>query len=334
VRGWVPQRARNSCHHDPVPFSDSLSILFVMDCMPSPEREQISSLPGERARANEPSEEFARTVTLGAHGDFGECVANFHFDGRVEGVSYPSLSPAQQDAFVAVLRAELDRLRAWCAEERWVPDACPALQIWVSDEYRISKALIPAAIGRRGRIEFPAWKIVAGEAAVAHELAHVFFPNGNRLLAEGFAIYLQARLGGNPAFPNFGRPLHDMATEVLRRMVPEFVGGDVRALEQIDLQMLDRIATPSGLRLRVGLRLYQTDDVGLAHIYPLAGSFVAFLIETLGLPRFRSLYERTQLRPIERDAGSAERWGEVYGLPLQAIEREWKAKLVAETSVT
>jgi hypothetical protein len=50
---------------------------------------------------------------------------------------------------------------------------------------------------------------------------------------------------------------------------------------------LDRTATPSGLRLRVGLRLYQADDVGLAHIYPLAGSFVAFLSEARGLARFR-----------------------------------------------
>jgi hypothetical protein len=111
------------------------------------------------------------------------------------------------------------------------------------------------------------------------------------------------------------------------------VNGVARVLESIHLHALDRIATPSGLRLRVGLRLYQTDDVGLAHVYPLAGSFVAFLIETRGLPRFRSLYERTPLRPLERDAGSAERWSEVYGLPLEDIEREWKAGLAAETCI-
>ena len=179
-----------------------------------------------------PSDTFARTVSLGPFGEIGECIARFHFGGRVEGVAFPSLSAAEQDAFVAGFRAELDRLRAWCEDARWFPDACPVLQIWVSDEYKISKALIPAAIGRRGRIEFPAWKIVAGEAAVAHELAHVFFPNGNRLLAEGFAIYVQARLGGNPAFPNFGRPLHDMAIEVLRKMVPQFASGEARRARQ------------------------------------------------------------------------------------------------------
>jgi hypothetical protein len=313
-----------------VPFSGSLSILFVMDCMPGPAREQISSLPGGRARANEPSEEFARTVTLGAHGDFGECVANFHFDGSVEGVAYPSLSPAQQDAFVTGFCRDLDRLRGWCADERWFPDAFPVMQVFVSDEYRISRALIPAAIGRRGRMEFPAWKIVAGEAAIAHELVHVYFPNGNRLLAEGFAIHLQAGLGSNPVFPNFGRPLHEMAIEVLRKMVPEFANGDAGSLDTIHLRALDRIATPSGLRLRVGLRFYHVDEVGLAHLYPLAGSFVTFLIETRGLERFRALYMRTPLKPLERDAGSPERWTEVYGGSLDEIEREWKAKLVAQ----
>jgi hypothetical protein len=287
-------------------------------------REQLSSLSGVRVRANEPCQKFTRDVTIGPLGDFGGSAVTFHFEGRVDGVPYPSLSVGQQDAFVAAFCDEVERLRSWCAAEGWLPDAFPALQVFVSDEYRISRALIPAAIGQRGRIEFPAWKIVAGEAAIAHELAHVFFPNGNRLLAEGLAIYLQAKIGGNPAFPNFGRPLHEIAIGVLRRMLPEFSNGNTRELDQVHLGALDRIATPSGLRLRVGLRLYQIDDVGLAHIYPLAGSFVAFLIETHGLERFRTLYLLTPLKPFERDAGSPERWSEVYGAPLGEIEGEWK----------
>jgi hypothetical protein len=300
--------------------------------MPGPSREQISSLSGMRVGADEPCRKFKRDLTIGPFGAFGECTATFHFEGKVDGLPYPSLSPGQQDAFVAAFCNEVDRLRSWCAAERWLPDALPALQVFVSDEYRISRALIPAAIGQRGRIEFPAWRIVAGEAAIAHELAHVYFPNGNRLLAEGLAIYLQARIGGNPAFPNFGRPLHETAIEVLRRMVPEFASGDPRGLDQVRLGGLDRIATPSGLRLRVGLRLYQIDDVGFAHTYPLAGSFVAFLIETHGLERFRKLYLRTPLKPFERDAGSPGRWGEVYGVTLEEIEREWKTKLAAKAT--
>jgi hypothetical protein len=272
---------------------------------------------------------FERSVSIAACGGFDACAATFHFDGKVDGIAYPSLSPGHQEAFVAQFCGEFGRLQSWCANERWVPDTFPPLQVFVSDEYRISRALIPAAVGQRGRMEFPAWKVVAGEAAVMHELVHVFFPNGNRMLAEGLAIHLQARIGGNPAYPNFGRPLHETAIDVLRRMVPEFVSGNAASLDAVRLAMLDRIATPSGLRLRVGSRLYQIDEVGLAHTYPLAGSFVTFLIETHGLDRFRALYQRTPLKPFERDAGSPERWTEVYGSPLEAVERQWKAKLAA-----
>jgi hypothetical protein len=239
-------------------------------------------------------------------------------------------------------------------------------------------------------MEFPAWKIVAGEAAILHELVHVFFPNGNRMLAEGLAIHLQASIGGNPAFPNFGRPLHEVAAQVLGRMTAKAaddasadrsedqssrrppiaaplipakagnqdgqadtcgspllrgrveIGTDPRNLElatsgqetfapfdaAVRLDQLDRIATPSGLRLRVGTRVYGIDDS--AYTYPLAGSFVAFLIETHGLERFRALYERTPLVPFARDAGAPERWRDVYGVPLDVIEREWKGVVGGE----
>lgn len=296
--------------------------------MVGPDQEQALT-----SGAAEPCEKFAQTLSFGALGDFGPFTATFHFAGKVDGLAYPSLSPTQQDGFLSGFCDELDRLRSWCATERWLPDAFPALQIFVSDEYRISRALIPAAIGQRGRMEFPAWKIVAGEAAITHELVHIYFPNGNRFLAEGLAVYLQAKIGGNPAFPNFGRPLHEMATDMLGRMAPEFAEGDYNSLSNIHLTVLDRIATPSGLRLRVGLRLYHVDDTGHAHIYPLAGSFVAYLIETHGLERFRTMYGRTPLRPFERDAGSQERWAEIYGVPLDDLERAWKAELVAVARV-
>ncbi len=35
------------------------------------------------------------------------------------------------------------------------------------------------------------------------------------LLAEGLAVYLQAEIGRNPAFPNFGWPLHALARELM-----------------------------------------------------------------------------------------------------------------------
>jgi hypothetical protein len=183
-------------------------------------------------------------------------------------------------------------------------------------------------------MEFPAWKVVAEEAAIMHEAVHVFFPNGNRFLAEGLAIYLQERIGGNPAFPNFGRPLHNAAIDVLRGMAPGFANGDAASLDAVKLSMLERIATPSGLRLRVGSRVFQIDETGLAHLYPLAGSFTAFLIETRGLERFRALYRRTPLKPFERDAGSPERWTEVYGVPLDEVERAWKLSLISSLGMS
>jgi hypothetical protein len=255
--------------------------------------------------------------------------ATFHFDGFVDGVAYPSLSPAQQDIFKADFFREVASLNNWAHREGWLPSPPADFQIFVSDEYKISKSLIPAALGHRGRMEFPAWKAIAGEAAIAHELVHVYFPNGNRLLAEGLAIYLQDKIGGNPAFPNFGVPLHDMVRELAREMIPEFINGAPRSLEAIHVSDLDKIATPSPLRLRIGRYLYDNTPSGQAHIYPLAGSFVQFLIERHGMVRFRDLFARTPLVPLERDAGSPARWFDAYGLSLAELELQWKSVIAS-----
>jgi hypothetical protein len=256
-------------------------------------------------------------------------LATFNFDDKVDEVAYPSLSPAQQQDFKAHFCGEVLNLTKWSAQEGWTPSCFPPLQIFVSDEYKISRSLLPAALGRTGRMEFPAWKVVAGEAALAHELVHVYFPNGNRFLAEGLAIYLQAKIGGNPAFPNFGRPLHEVARELLGTMVPEFARGSPARLEKLRIAGLDRIATPSPLRLRIGLRLYQADDFGQAHIYPIVGSFVQFLIETYGMDKFRAIFMRTPLTPFERNAGSPDRWPEVYGTSLSELEAQWRIMMAS-----
>jgi hypothetical protein len=244
--------------------------------------------------------------------------------GRVHGVDYRSLSARQEDDLAADVAHNVARLKAWCAQHHWLPATPPDdLKIFVSDEFKNPKSLLPAAVGQRGRIELPAWKVVAGEAPVMHELVHVYLPNGNRFLAEALAIHLQDALGSNPAFPNFGRPLDAVARDLVVKMVPEFPDG----LDKIRLTDLDRIATPSALRLRVGLALYQDDPTGQAHIYSLVGSFARFLIETHGVARFRTLYDLTPLKPLDREAGAAERWRVAYGVPLGDIEAEWKANL-------
>jgi hypothetical protein len=261
--------------------------------------------------------------------DFEDPTATFYFDGQVEGVAYPSLSPAQQDNFKADFFREAASLRTWSCRESWSPSPPTELQIFVSDDYKISKSLVPAALDRRGRMEFPAWKAIAGEAAIVHELVHVYFPNGNRLLAEGLAVYLQAEIGGNPVFPNFGKPLHEMARELLIEMIAEFTGENSIGLEKLHLADLDKIATPSPLRLRVGRDLYDNNPVGQAHIYPLAGSFVQFIIDSHGTDKFHAVFMLTPLVPFERDAGSPDRWIEIYGLSLADLEAQWKSSIVS-----
>ncbi len=269
----------------------------------------------------------AQDTPVVAAQSFRDPTATFNFWGRVQGIEYPALSPDQQNEFRAAFADNLARLKRWCIKAQWPPSLCPAeLRIFVSDEYKISKSLMPASLGQQGRMEFPAWKVVAGEAAIAHELVHVYFPNGNRLLAEGLAIYLQAEIGGNPAFPNFGRPLREVARELLLKMVPEFAGGDAKALDKIRLTDLDKIATPSPLRLRIGLSLYNEDAPGQAYIYPVVGSFIQFLIMAYGLEPFRTLFRQTPLEPFERNAGSPDRWRDVYGASLGDLEKKWKSK--------
>ena len=170
-------------------------------------------------------------------------------------VGHP-LTLAGQSDFTHDFCAELRRLTDWTTDQNWALPRLPELRVVVSDRFRISKALVPAWNGRAGHIEFPTWRVAARKAAIMHELVHVFFPNGNRLLAEGLAILLQAEIGGNPAFPNFGRPLHGLAREVLSKMVPEFQRGVPASLKSIRLSDLEAIATPGPLTLGVGSDFY------------------------------------------------------------------------------
>jgi hypothetical protein len=179
-------------------------------------------------------------------------------------------------------------------------------------------------------MEFPAVEAVAGEAAMAHEIVHVFFPNGNRMLAEGLAVYLQQALyqqqppRTNPAFPNFGEDLHLLARQYT-------CGGPQQgaiSLDKIDLVHFDRIAAPNELRLRGGRQLDERPGPN----YTIAGSFVRFLIEDLGpsetdetrMKKFHQLYFETPLVPLERDPGNADRWKHAYGIPFVDLQDKWK----------
>jgi len=254
-------------------------------------------------------------------------IINFNFADEIDENTRQSLSSAQREGFKADFARELKTISAW-ARQHWFPLRRFALQVFVSGTYKISKALVPAWSGQRGRMEFPAWRLNAGNPAIMHELTHVFFPNGNRFLAEGFAVHLQAAIGGNPAFPNFGRPLHASARERLTQMLPGFADGANASLAPLHLGDLDSIATPSPLVLAIGSDSYGEDANGQACIYPIAGSFVEFLIASRGMTKFCTLYRRTPLRQHQLAAGLVQRWSEVYGSSLGELEMEWRSFIV------
>lgn len=172
-------------------------------------------------------------------------------------------------------------------EEFWGPTWLEPIRIHVDSSYPISRALIPAYSGNRGFMEMPLRRVRTSTGALLHEIVHIYAPADNRLLAEGLAVYLQDRLGGNPAVPNFGRDLDDLASELMP--------ADPH-LEALNTIIFER---------RWGSVLGETAE------YALAGSFVGFLIEEYGLEPFRRLY----------DTGD---YDAAYGKPLPELELAWR----------
>ncbi len=244
----------------------------------------------------------------------------------------PSLEP--DNVFASDLCREFSKLEVWAANHSWTVPQVPELCVHVSDRFKISKSLVPAWSGRPGHMEFPRWRVVSRKAAILHELVHVFFPNGNRLLAEGLAIYLQAELGANPAFPNFGRPLHEFVHELLLHSTTASNSHISPHLDMIEFNELDAIATPSPLTLKIGTEFFGEDPRGQKHLYAVAGSFIQHLIETWGLAMFHELYKRTPLLPLQQNAGVSERWVAIYGLSLGELAIKWKLHIARYGELT
>jgi hypothetical protein len=237
-------------------------------------------------------------------------------------------SAAEQNEFKTDFCQEMTQLKNWAADVKWSAAPVAQFEVVVSDRYQISKSLVPAWSGHGGQMEFPLSRVIARKAAILHELVHVFFPNGNRFLAEGLAVHLQSAIGGNAAFPNFGKSLHENVRERLQEIAPGISRRGKQTLEQIHLPELDTIATPSPLTLRVGREVYGEEPRGQAFLYPIAGSFVQFLLETRSMEKFRVLYGQTPLMLLAQNAGSPDRWLDVYGVPLSDLGKEWKAMIV------
>jgi hypothetical protein len=164
------------------------------------------------------------------------------------------------------------------------------IRINVSSSYRISRALVPGYFGNRGFMEMPLRRVRDNTGALLHEIVHIYAPHSNRFLAEGLAVYLHAKLAGNPAFPNFGEDLHRFAVRSLSGAV---------SLESLN-----------GVRMPRPLSTVMDEETA----YVIAGSFVGFLIERYDLPLFRNLYD-------------TESYEKVYGKSLGILEKEWRLSI-------
>jgi hypothetical protein len=277
-------------------------------------------------------------------GKGNDLLAVFDFGGRLGQHSYPCVSLAQRMQFQEDFKKQLEAVQAqlsgyrdkdnneWLAAEAPLPPLATSGQyqprtdfhIFVSEIYELSRALVPAWLGQRGWMEFPAHRVVAGEASIAHELVHVLFPNGNRMLAEGLAVYLQYKLFPKiPVHPNFGDHLEVLVADFLRSNYASNAPG---ALWNMDLDAFERISAPDSLSLRIGRDALigvksaasGASPDGEKGIYGVAGSFVGFLLENpigddlLTESNFGALYKLTPLRPLERDSGALDRWQHCY----------------------
>src|SRR5262249_24244559 len=148
------------------------------------------------------------------------------------------------------------------------------------------------------RIEFPVNRTIPpheGEpiqATVAHEIIHVYFPNANRMLAEGIAINVQDETMRNRAYPKFGIPVHESLFCYPKK--DNSFPSIQSLLPTIHLPDLDSIGTPKALTVDLTDEFFDEDRMNLAYL--VSGSFVRYLIETYTMDQFQRLYRTTPFK--------------------------------------
>jgi hypothetical protein len=231
-------------------------------------------------------------------------------------------SNAQQE-FRDRFCVQLTKVLEWAADNQWpLPPALPRMRIYVGEHYKLARSLVPAWEGDRGRFEFPARRVLGTgnlQAGIAHELTHYFFPNGNRMLSEGLAIYVQEKFSVN-VYPNYGIPIHQTLSCALS-------SAD---LATVSLARLDKIMTPAAPALP---ELEVDGDDRMKEAYIVAGSFAKSLIEKYGIDKFRNLYARTPFEPGRHIPRTKDDWTDVYQRSLFDLEKEWKAIIPARATV-
>ena len=198
------------------------------------------------------------------------------------------LTAQEADSYCRYACSEREKVEAF-----WGATWKGPIRIHMDSSYQISRALVPAYQGNRGFMEMffrrVDHRIIAGP--LLHEIVHIYAPNDNRFLAEGLAVYLQDKMGGNPGFPNFGENLDTLALGTFS--------------EVTSLEALNRVRTPQPL---------SSSGVDERTAYIVAGSFVGFLMEKYGLEMFKALYVAGNFK-------------EIYGKPLSVLENEWRSSI-------
>jgi hypothetical protein len=239
----------------------------------------------------------------------GDAVRSISFDGYVECI-YPSLSPAQQDV-PRILREVAVRV---VSLERWLPS--PRADIRVH-EYKIAKSSCWRTSHREPNG-------ISGLKAIA----------GNQSCTSCSRLF--------PTAIDFAGVCHLFASQDRGNGLSRTSAGRCTGRERASHARLDQrkagkfdnihlaISTRSPPPVHCGCESATcTRTPPQSHLYPIAGSFAQFLIETHGTEMFRALFERTPLIPMERNPGSPERWADAYGRPLLELELEWKSMIVS-----
>ena len=87
------------------------------------------------------------------------CFGSLTFEFRSSDQIVRQLTSDHQNQFKADFHREAARLEEWTAARGWPAPAIPNVQVTVSDQFKISKALVPAWNGRAGHMEFPSWRV-------------------------------------------------------------------------------------------------------------------------------------------------------------------------------
>ena len=147
-----------------------------------------------------------------------------------------------------------------------------------------------------------------GPQELAHKLTHAIFPSSDKLVRNMMGIPSEARFGTMDSFPMCGLDMDDWVLAL----------RDAGAYRPLSELTPDNEAWGQTMG-RYGL-LIVTNERRQHISYAEAGSFGAYLLRTYGIPRVKRFYRVTndsRRRP----------WAEVFGHPLDELEKDWMAQL-------